>query len=142
MRGIIAISAGLSVMALSACTTVSAPSAGQLTSDQTALIKGSTSSSFSLGSSFDLRIESVDGKSLRSALTGYPDHAELPAGEHKLVIMCAMVAEMGSVHNMPADSNLDVNLVAGHIYQLEPSGKAESSGCAAKMVDTADQPSH
>ena len=139
MHRITAIALVLSIASLAACATVSAPSTDHLTQNKTAFVKGADSSMFSLGSTFDIRIKSVDGASTWNSMHGYSDGLELPEGKHSLVILCAMTAEVGNVHTQPVDSSIEADLVAGHVYQLEPGGQGESGGCAAKMMDVTGQ---
>ena len=132
-------STSIPLLFLSACTEVAAPTASHLEASKTAFVKGMDSSMFSLGSTFDIKIESVDGKSTRSTWTGYADGLELPAGTHHLIVFCSMKAEMGNIVTQPGESPIDVDLTAGHVYQLQPKGKTESGGCGAELVDVTGQ---
>ena len=123
----------------SACTTVVVPSEAELQGGNKAFLKGMESSSFSLGSTYDLRVKSVDGKSTWNNWSGYSDGLEVAAGQHHLVVFCSMVAEIGNIRTQPVDIELDVNLVSGHVYQLQPAGQAQGGGCGATIADVGEQ---
>ena len=121
------------------CSSVTAPSSAQLEADETAFVKGMSSSAFSLGSTFEIKIESVDGKSTRNQWTGYSDGLTVPAGARHLVTMCMMSAEVGNVQTKPSETVIDADFVAGHVYQLQPAGKNLDGGCGTKLMDVTGQ---
>jgi len=121
----------------SACTTVTAPPTGELQSNNNAFLKGMESSGFSLGSTFNVQVKSVDGKSAWNSWSGYSSGLAVPAGQHHLILMCSMVAEMGNIRTQPVETELDVNLVSGHVYQMQPGGRSQGGGCGVTVIDTA-----
>lgn len=71
---------------------------------------------FDIGTHIDMGIRSVDGQPQSD------DVIELPAGKHQIGVSCSYAQTMSAVgHGLgPTLVTLDVDLQAGHLYQLSP----------------------
>lgn len=145
MRTIKSLFAITVVVALSGCAGISKPTEGQNTTVRTDAVvreQGSTAGAiFSFlttpitGSRFSTTVTSIDGKTVSKK--GQGREWSLPPGKHTLGIRCKH--EYGSSINLESTETIGVELVGGHVYQLESKLGLQAEADGRRKCNTAIQ---
>ena len=85
---------------------------GNKPANETATLSGLLGDRFTSKTWFDVYFISVDDKSLSNAMLGNPIEVEVLAGKHSVTIQCLGYGAL-------AYSTLEINAVAGKLYELE-----------------------
>ncbi|HSN17865.1 MAG TPA: hypothetical protein VLV87_06605 [Gammaproteobacteria bacterium] len=129
---------------LAGCESVPATNAqqlDQLKADNAARViapKATFFAGLDIGSHLDMGIRSVDGTSVRSAMSGDKDDLTLPAGKHEIDADCRYVSSSVVVGSGLTTTPIDAVLESGHIYQLKAVA-GDLQTCKAGIEDITDQ---